>query len=113
MGIFFVIFEVVGDAQLKAFIRNPDNKGKLMTKGLWSWTRHPNYFGEAKMWWGLAIIAFGANQSWKVLISPVFITFLLLFVSGVPSLEKKYTNRLDFQEYKKKTSKFFPLPPRS
>jgi len=106
------IFEVTGDAQLKAFISNRANKGKLMTTGLWAWTRHPNYFGEAKMWWGLAIIAFGANQSWKILISPVFITFLLLFVSGVPLLEKKYKNRLDFQEYKKKTSIFFPLPPR-
>ncbi|MDP8220279.1 MAG: DUF1295 domain-containing protein [Candidatus Stygibacter frigidus] len=106
------VFEVTGDAQLKAFISNSANKGKLMTSGLWAWTRHPNYFGEAKMWWGLAIITFGSDQSWKILISPVFMTFLLLFVSGVPLLEKKYQSRADFQEYKKRTSKFFPLPPR-
>jgi steroid 5-alpha reductase family enzyme len=83
-----------------------------MTSGLWSWTRHPNYFGEALLWWGIALIAWSASHSWLVLISPLVITLLLLFVSGVPLLEKKYKDRQDFIEYKKHTSRFFPLPPR-
>lgn len=109
--IFGFAFEVIGDAQLKKFISLPQNKGKLMTTGLWSWTRHPNYFGEAVMWWGLALIAYGAKQSWVILISPVVMTFLLRFVSGVPLLEKKYADREDFQEYRKRTNIFFPFPP--
>ena len=106
------MFEVIGDSQLKSFLSKQGNKGKLMTSGLWSWTRHPNYFGEATLWWGIAIISFGSYQGWLLLISPLVITLLLLFVSGVPMLEKKYKNRPDFQEYMKVTSKFFPLPPR-
>jgi steroid 5-alpha reductase family enzyme len=116
LGIFIwlcgITFEIVGDNQLKKFISDPANKGKLMTSGLWSWTRHPNYFGEALLWWGIALIAWSASHSWLVLISPLVITLLLLFVSGVPLLEKKYKDRQDFIEYKKHTSRFFPLPPR-
>ncbi len=110
--VFGFLFESIGDAQLKSFLSNPNNKGKLMTSGLWSWTRHPNYFGEAKMWWGIAIITYGSYQGWLLLLSPVLITFLLLFVSGVPLLEKKYKDRPEFIIYKKQTSKFFPLPPK-
>lgn len=103
-------FEVVGDAQLKKFKQDPKNKGKLMTEGLWSLTRHPNYFGEATMWWGIFLISLVSTKSWIGIIGPLTITYLLLFVSGVPMLEKKYEGREDFEIYKKRTSKFLPMP---
>lgn len=103
------IFEVGGDSQLENFKKNPANKGKLLTTGFWAVTRHPNYFGEALSWWGVFLVAFtGLTASWLI-ISPVVITLLLLFVSGVPLLEKKYQDREDFKQYANKTSKFFPI----
>ena len=105
-------FEVVGDKQLKDFLGNPKNKGKLMTSGLWSYTRHPNYFGEATMWWGIFLIAITKIENIWIIISPIVITLLLLFVSGVPLLEKKYKDRPDFIEYSKHTPKFFPWFPK-
>lgn len=102
-------FEVVGDRQLEQFKKEQSNKGKLLTSGLWALTRHPNYFGEATCWWGIFLIAFtGIDHLWLIL-SPILITLLLLFVSGVPLLEKKYKDRPDFQEYAAKTAKFFPI----
>jgi steroid 5-alpha reductase family enzyme len=109
MGFFF---EVVGDRQLAAHVRDPGNKGKLMTRGLWSATRHPNYFGEATLWWGIGLIELRSANGWAALIGPIAITFLLLFVSGVPLLEKKYAGRPDWEAYKAKTPKFFPWFPR-
>jgi len=105
-------FETVGDRQLATFIKNPASRGKLMTGGLWRYTRHPNYFGEAALWWGMAILALSAPRGWLGLIGPTVITFLLLFVSGVPLLEKKYRGRPDFEEYKKRTSIFLPWFPK-
>ena len=105
-------FEAVGDRQLKDFKANPANKGKIMTKGLWSYTRHPNYFGEAVQWWGIFLIAITRPAEIWLIISPVVITLLLLFVSGVPLLEKKYKDRPDFQEYSRHTQKFFPWFPK-
>ena len=105
-------FESVGDYQLKKFISNPLNKGKLIDEGLWRYSRHPNYFGEVTQWWGIFIIALSLPLSFFTIIGPVTITILILFVSGVPLLEKKYAGRKDFEEYKKRTSIFFPLPPR-
>ncbi|MDD3995458.1 MAG: DUF1295 domain-containing protein, partial [Bacilli bacterium] len=102
------IFEVVGDYQLKKFIKNSNNKGKIMTSGLWKYTRHPNYFGESVMWWGIFLITINSSLGYFGIISPIFITFLLVFVSGIPLLEKKYENNKEFQEYAKKTSKFIP-----
>ncbi len=107
-----LLFETVGDRQLAAFIRNPANRGTLMTGGLWSVTRHPNYFGEAALWWGIGVIALSAPHGWLGLIGPLAITLLLLFVSGVPLLEKKYAGRPDWEEYKKRTSRFVPWFPR-
>lgn len=107
-------FEAVGDAQLKKFKSNPTNKGKILSSGLWKYTRHPNYFGEAVMWWAVWIVSL-SSLAWLTalgIIGPAFITFLLLFVSGVPLLEKKYKDNVLFQEYAKKTSVFFPLPPK-
>lgn len=106
-------FEVVGDRQLADFKGHPENKGKIMTTGLWRYTRHPNYFGEATMWWGIFVIVFSTTGSWLSLISPLVITILLLFVSGVPMLEKKYEGNPEFQAYAKKTSKFIPWFPKS
>ncbi len=105
-------FETIGDYQLQQFIKNPSNKGKIMTGGLWKYTRHPNYFGETTMWWGIFIIALSSPYGVYSLISPITITFLLLFVSGIPMLEKKYADNPEFQEYKKRTSAFIPLPPK-
>lgn len=105
------IFEAVGDLQLKKFLANPKNKGKLMTKGLWKYTRHPNYFGEATMWWGIFVIALATPFGWLGVITPVIITFLLLFVSGVPMTEKAFEGKPGWDAYKAKTSKFVPLPP--
>lgn len=103
------IFEFLGDYQLEKFKKNPENKGKLLTTGLWSLTRHPNYFGEATSWWGIFLLSMSSiNEIWLI-VSPLVITLLLLFVSGVPLLEEKYKDRLDFQEYAERTAKFFPF----
>jgi len=105
-------FESVGDWQLKKFVTNPANKGQIMRSGLWKYTRHPNYFGEVTMWWGIFLLAISVPQGWLTIIGPLTITYLIVFVSGVPLLEKKYQGRSDFEAYKKSTSVFFPLPPR-
>jgi steroid 5-alpha reductase family enzyme len=105
-------FEAIGDWQLLQFIRNPANKGKLMTSGLWRYTRHPNYFGEVTLWWGIWLMTLSQPGGWLTVIGPLTITFLILTVSGIPMLEKPYEDRSDFQEYKRRTSAFFPLPPK-
>lgn len=106
-------FQSVGDNQLREFISNPTNKGKIMNKGLWRYSRHPNYFGEVTQWWGIFIIALSVPFGFITIIGPITITLLILFVSGIPLLEKKYAGRKDFEEYKKRTSIFIPLPPKS
>jgi len=105
-------FEAVGDYQLDQFISNPKNKGKMMMTGLWKYSRHPNYFGESLMWVGIAVASFGLSTSGLGIISPILITFLLLFVSGVPLLEKKFTGNPEWEAYKARTSVFIPLPPK-
>ncbi len=107
------IFESIGDKQLRIFMRNPENKGKIMIDGLWKYSRHPNYFGEITQWWGISIIALGVPYGWVGLVGPAVLTYLLVKVSGVPLLENKYANRTDYQAYKQRTSMLFPLPPRS
>ena len=77
-----------------------------MQTGLWKYTRHPNYFGEAVQWWGLGLMAL--SIAWLSLLSPIIITFLLLKVSGVPMLEKKWKDNKEYQKYKKHTNAFFP-----
>ena len=105
-------FEAVGDIQLRKFITNPANKGKVMQSGLWKYTRHPNYFGETVMWWAIFIVIVSAPLGIISMIGPALITYLLLFVSGVPLLEKKYMKKPEFVEYAKRTSIFFPWFPK-
>ncbi len=109
---FGFLFEAVGDWQLKDFLNDHANKGKIMDRGLWAYSRHPNYFGEVIQWWGIFLFAVSVSLGYLTIISPLLIMCLILFVSGVPMLEKKYDGRPDFEAYKKRTSKFFPLPPR-
>jgi steroid 5-alpha reductase family enzyme len=107
------LFESIGDAQLDAFIKsNNVRKGTIMQSGLWKYTRHPNYFGESSMWWGIALIAFASSGNAIVFLSPILITYLLLYVSGIPMLEKKWAGNLEWEVYKAKTSPFLPLPPK-
>lgn len=103
------LFEVIADAQMSKFKNNPLNKGKIITSGLWSISRHPNYFGEILVWWGIFLTCLSETQNGWTMISPLLITFLIVKVSGVPLLEKKYEGRSDFEEYKKKTSKLIPF----
>lgn len=103
-------FEVVGDAQLARFIRNPENKGRLMQRGLWAYSRHPNYFGEVTQWWGLWLIALSVPYGWLSIIGPITITFLIVKVSGIPLLEKKMEENPEFADYKRRVSILVPLP---
>lgn len=106
-------YEVVGDRQLDTFIKNRSaHSESIMKKGLWKYTRHPNYFGESTMWIGITLIAIASQASPISLLSPLLITYLLLFVSGVPMLEKRWEGIPEWEVYKKKTSMFFPLPPK-
>jgi len=105
-------FEAIGDYQLSVFIKQKKNKGDIMQTGLWQYTRHPNYFGEVVLWWGIFIVVLPLeNGVWSVF-SPLMITFLLLKVSGIPMLEAKYKDNPQFQAYKRRTSAFFPMLPK-
>ena len=110
--LFGFLFEAVGDAQLAQFIKNPVKKGRLMQSGLWAYTRHPNYFGDVTLWWGIWLISF-FSFSFLNIIGPLTITFLILKVSGIPMLEKKMAENPDFAEYKRRVSVFFQWPPRN
>lgn len=105
-------FETVGDAQLKAFKKDPKNKGKIMDKGLWALTRHPNYFGNSAMWFGIFLLAISSWSGLWTIIGPVVMTIFLIFISGVRMLEKKYKGRGDYDAYKERTSAFIPMPPK-
>jgi len=104
--------ETISDAQLGIFRKNPENRGHVMTEGLWKYSRHPNYFGETVVWWGLFIGVFLSDFGAYSLLSPLIITYLLLYVSGVPLLEKHDEGNPEYEEYKHRTSVFFPLPPK-
>lgn len=104
-------FESVGDLQLARFKANPANKGQLMTSGLWRYTRHPNYFGDAVVWWGLGLFGL-ASGAWWTIGSPALMTFLLVRVSGVSMLEGMMKDRPGYAEYVRATSAFIPMPPK-
>ena len=110
--------EVTADRQKSAFNATPANKGKFINTGLWSWSRHPNYFGEIVLWIGVAIIALPVLRGWQwaTIISPIFIILLLTRLSGVPLLEKradeKWGGQPDYEAYKAGTSVLVPMPPK-
>ena len=105
-------FEAVGDLQLAIFKSKPENKGKLLNTGVWRFTRHPNYFGDAAQWWGYFLIALSAGVWWSIF-SPIFMTFLLVKVSGIALLEKSLKSaKPGYEEYVRRTSSFIPLPPK-
>jgi steroid 5-alpha reductase family enzyme len=105
------LFEAVGDRQLARFRADPANRGKVMDRGLWATTRHPNYFGDAMVWWGLGLLGAAAAGPW-VLLGPALMNFLLLRVSGVTLLERDIAERRPgYREYVRRTSAFFPWFP--
>ena len=109
------LFEAIGDYQLDRFLKSTDSHGKLMTTGLWSYTRHPNYFGESTMWWGIFLITVSTGTApwWIAIVSPLLITFLLLKVSGIPMLEARMSQHPDWGAYAKRTNAFIPWFPKS
>jgi steroid 5-alpha reductase family enzyme len=109
---FGLVFESIGDAQLARFKADPANKGRIMDRGLWRYTRHPNYFGELVVWWGIYLIALGAG-AWWALPSPLVMTILLTRVSGKDHLERSMNERPGYRDYVQRTSGFEPLPPRA
>jgi len=107
-------WEVVGDHQLKLFKAEPENRGKVMDRGLWRYSRHPNYFGEAFLWWGLWLCVIDEPGGLYTIVSPLLITFLLVKVSGVAMLEARLIQtKPGFKAYVERTSAFIPGPPRS
>ena len=113
-----LLIEALADAQKSAFRSREDNRGDFIRTGLWRYSRHPNYFGEILVWWGLFIysVPFLDGAAYAVVVGPVFITLLLLFVTGIPLLERsadeKYGADPHYREYKRRTSILVPLPPR-
>ena len=109
LGLFF---ETVGDAQLERFRADPANKGKIIDGGLWRYTRHPNYFGDACVWWGIFLVAADALPGVATIFAPVLMTFLLTKGSGARIMEKHMARRPGWDEYAARTSPFVPWPPR-
>jgi len=107
-----VFFEAVGDAQMERFRRDPANKGKVIDVGLWRYTRHPNYFGDACVWWGIFLVAADALPGVVTIFAPILMTLLLTKGSGARILEKHMSKRDGWAEYAQRTSMFFPLPPK-
>ncbi len=114
-----IVFEAVADMQKFYFVQNKDNKGKWIANGLWKYSRHPNYFGEIMTWYGVYFVCYtwlSERDSAIALLGPIFITFMLGFVSGIPlleaSAEKKWSKDPKYKDYKRKTSILIPLPRR-
>ena len=105
--LFGFVFEVIADKQLAGFVKNK-KPGAIMSAGLWRYSRHPNYFGEAVLWWGIWLISLGSAYAYLAIVGPVAITLLLRFVSGVPLAEERYRDDPAFTAYKKKTPPMIP-----
>ena len=107
-----LLFEAVGDHQLRQFKKNPENKGKLMDRGLWSWTRHPNYFGDAAVWTGLTLVALESQWGFLTILSPLLMIHFLYNLSGKALLERSMSRRYpDYEDYRRRVSGFLPRPP--
>ncbi len=108
-----LFFEAVGDEQMRRFKADPGNRGQVMDRGLWRYTRHPNYFGDFCVWWGVWLVALTATATWWTFIGPVVMSMLLIRVSGAALLEKDIGERRPgYREYIERTSGFVPRPPR-
>jgi steroid 5-alpha reductase family enzyme len=106
------VFESVGDWQLARFKADPQNKGKVMDRGLWAYSRHPNYFGECLVWWGIFLITLSTPNSWWTVLSPIIITAVLLKMTGIPLTEKTIMKkRPGYTDYIRRTSAFVPWFP--
>ena len=106
-----MVFESVGDAQLAAYKKDPE-RPPVMDRGLWRYTRHPNYFGDACVWWGIWLVAADAWPGVLTVLSPAAMTFFLVFATGARLLERSMMKRPGYPEYAERTSMFFPLPPK-
>ena len=106
------LFESIGDYQLSKFKSNPDNKGKVLDTGLWRFTRHPNYFGDAAVWWSFALFSMASGAYWHI-IGSLIMTYLIIKISGVSLLEKSLSDtKPKYRDYVSKTSPFFPWFPK-
>lgn len=111
---FGFIFEAIADYELKIFIKTKREPSEVMSTGLWKYSRHPNYFGEVLLWWGIFILSLHHLEYWYVsIIGPLAITLLILFVSGIPLNEKRFGGNKNYELYKKRVSPFLPRPPKS
>jgi steroid 5-alpha reductase family enzyme len=108
-----VLFEAIGDRQLRDFKADPAHEGMIMDRGLWAWTRHPNYFGDAAVWWGLWLVTITAWLSLSTVLSPLVMTYFLVFASGARPTERIMANRQGFREYCSRTAFFVPWPPKT
>jgi steroid 5-alpha reductase family enzyme len=107
------VFEAVGDRQLTRFKADPASRGKIMDRGLWRYTRHPNYFGDACMWWGVFLLSYASWWQLATLVSPLAMTFILTRGTGQRMTERRMSSaRPGYADYVKRTSGFIPLPPR-
>jgi steroid 5-alpha reductase family enzyme len=108
-----IAFETIGDWQLSRFRADPASNGKVMDKGLWHYTRHPNYFGDVCVWWGLFLVAADTEMGLWSLPGPLLLTLLLVKVSGIPTVEGHMIKHRDgYSDYVQRTSRFIPLPPK-
>lgn len=107
------VFESVADWQLARFKADPANRGRVMDQGLWAWSRHPNYFGEFLVWWGFFLVALTTPGGWWTVISPIIVSLVLLKMTGLPLTEAALKERRPgYSDYIKRTSSFFPRPPK-
>jgi steroid 5-alpha reductase family enzyme len=108
-----LVFEALADSQLAAFRADPDNRRMVLDRGLWAWSRHPNYFGEVLMWWGFFLIGYGASHQVWLLLAPLLVTALLLKVTGIAPMEAGIgARRPGYADYRRRVSAFVPLKPR-
>jgi steroid 5-alpha reductase family enzyme len=109
---FGLSLESIADAQLKKHVGDPQNKSRLIQSGLWKYSRHPNYFGEALVWWGIYLVSIGFGAPLWTILSPIVITLLVRYVSGVPMLEERLKRYPEYADYVRQTSIFIPKMPK-